>query len=86
MDRRHGVTTYPPQAHPESRYAPSQKTHDEEYRRASSSREYVRTCPSGSPGGTIYGEPGGGVEFAMAVFLRFFVPRQSLFFRDEAGK
>ncbi len=34
----------------------------------------------------IYGEPGGGVEFAMAVFLRFFEPRRSLFFRDERGE
>ena len=41
------------------------------------------------PGGTIYGEPGGGVEFAMAVILRFFVSRWSLFFEmrgERAGK
>ena len=39
-----------------------------------------------TPGGTIHGKPGGGAEFAMAVFLQFFEPRRSLFFRDERGE
>ena len=38
------------------------------------------------PGGMIHGEPGGGVEFAMAVILRFFVSRRSLFFEMRAGR
>ena len=40
-----------------------------------------------TPGGAIYGEPGGGLEFAMAVFLQFLYGTSAVsFFRDEGGK
>ncbi len=38
-----------------------------------------------TPGGTIYGEPGGGVVFAMGVFLRF-LNLGGLFFFEMRGE